>query len=113
MDYGMCCQTVTVYRKTPTGLVRREIPCCFLQWQEEAHFDRLGRQQERKFLLVQPGAEQLVFPGDRVYEGIGPTVTQADWASFLPALVRGLGEVEYAIPYDRQGCFCHTEAGRK
>ena len=64
MDYGMCCQTVTVYRKTPTEIVRLELPHCFLQWQEDVHFDRLGRQQERKFLLVQPGAEQLVFPGD-------------------------------------------------
>lgn len=113
MDYSMCCQTVTIYRKKPAGIERLELPGCFLQWQEDVHFDRLGRQQERKFLLVQPGAEQLVFPGDRVYEGIGPVVTEMDWASFLPALVSGLAEAEYATPYYRQGHFCHTEAGRK
>lgn len=113
MEYGMCCQTVTIYRKNPAGIGRLELPGCFLQWQEEVCFDRLGRRQERKFRVVQPGAEQQVFPGDRVYEGIGPVVTETDWASFLPARVRGLGEVEYAIPYYRQGRFCHTEAGRK
>ena len=32
VDYGMCTQTVTVYRKTPEGIVRMEIPGCFLQF---------------------------------------------------------------------------------
>lgn len=113
MDYAMCCQTVTVYRKTPEGIVRTELPNCFLQWQEEESYDRLGRQIQRKFLLIQPGECQQVFPGDRVLEGIGPELGQSDWSAFVPELVAGLGEVAYAKAYNWQGVFCHTEAGRR
>lgn len=112
-DYSLCCQTVTVYRSTPTGIVRTVLPECLLQWQEEERFDLTGRRRERKFLLVQPGEEQLVFAGDRVYDGIGPKANEVDWDVFVPELVAGLGQVEYAAPYAWQGVFCHTEAGRK
>ena len=111
MDYSVCCQKVTVYRKTPQGIVRFEIPDCFLQWHEEITQEQLGRQQERRFLLVQPGESQLVFPGDRVYEGVGPI--EVDWDTFIPVLVEKLGEVAYTTAYHWQGEFCHTEAGRK
>ncbi len=113
VDYSICCQTVTVYRKTRSEILRLELPGCFLQWQEEVSYGQLGRQQERKFLLVQPGECQQVFPGDRVMEGIGPEITEGDWKTFIPELVDGLGEVAYAKVYRWQGSFCHTEAGRK
>ena len=113
MTYPMCCQTVTVYRENPDGIARTELPGCYIQWQEEVSYDRMGRQVERKFLLVQPGECQQVFPGDRVMEGIGPEITPAEWHTFTPELVVGLGEVAYAKPYCWQGVFCHTEAGRK
>lgn len=113
MDYSLCNQTVTLYRKTPDGILRRELPGCFLQWKDEVSYDRLGMQRERRFLLIQPGQEQLVFPGDRVFAGIGPEIGLADWNTFLPQTVEGLGQVAYAAPYYWQGQFCHTEAGRK
>lgn len=113
LDYGMCCQTVTVYRRTPQEILRFVLPGCFLQWQQEQSFERLGQQQERKFLLIQPGKEQLVFPGDRIFEGVGPQITPEQWAAFVPERVAGLGQVVYAVPYRWQGVFCHTEAGRK
>ena len=113
VDYTLCCQTVTVYRRTRSGIFRQEIPGCFLQWQEAESFDRTGRQQERNFLLIQPGEAQLIFPGDRVFEGIGPVIAEKDWAQFLPVRVAGLGQVAYATAYRWQGVFCHTEAGRK
>jgi len=113
MDYPMCCQTVTVYRKTREGITRTELPNCYIQWQEEESYDRLGRQVQRKFLLIQPGECQQVFPGDRVLEGIGPEISNGEWHTFTPELVDGLGEVAYAKPYTWQGVFCHTEAGRK
>ena len=113
MDYSMCCQTVTVYRKTESGISRVEIPGCFLQWQEEKEYDRLGAVEKRKFLLIQPGERQLVFPGDRVLAGIGPEVSPEDWATFLPTRIPGLVETAYATAYSWQGRFCHTEAGRK
>ena len=113
MDYSVCCQTVTVYRRTEEGVSRVEIPGCFLQWQEETEYDRLGKKRERKFLLIQPGEEQLVFPGDRVFEGVGPEIGPEDWAAFLPVHVPKLGEAAYAAAYHWKGVFCHTEAGRK
>ncbi len=113
VNYSHLCQTVTVYRKTDAGIVRVEIPGCFLHWQEKAEFTQSGERKERKFLLVQPGTEQLVFPGDRVWEGDGPVVTEENWDIFIPALIPGLGEVNYAATYYWQGQFCHTEAGRK
>ena len=109
----MCCQTVTVYHKTPAGVIRTALSDCYIRWQEEVNYDRLGQQTQRKFLLIQPGERQQVFPGDRVLEGIGPEITLADWPGFIPELVEGLGEVAYATPYCWQGVFCHTEAGRK
>lgn len=113
MDYSLCAQVVTVYRKTPEGVLRLELPGCYLQWREEEGFDRLGRKKERKFLLIQPGQEQLIFPGDRVFDGVGPEITSQDWGRFIPELVENLGQVAYAAPYWWQGRFCHTEAGRK
>lgn len=113
VDYSICCQTVTVYRKTRSGILRTELPGCFLLWQEEMSYGQLGRQQERKFQLIQPGECQQVFPGDRVMEGIGPEITEAQWPTFIPELVANLEEVAYAKVYCWQGQFCHTEAGRK
>lgn len=112
-EYGMCNQTVTVYRKTKEGICRKVIHNCCLQWAEKLRYDRLGRCVNRNFLLIQPGVEQLVFPGDRVYDGVGRVVDLEDWEYFLPIAVPGLGEVAYATPYQWKGVFCHTEAGRK
>ncbi len=112
IDYTMCCQTVTVYRKTREGIFRLEIPNCFLQWEEVASVNALGQWRERKFLLVQPG-EQKVFAGDRIFDGVGPEIAPEEWDSFLPARIPGLGQAEYAKAYCWQGEICHTEAGRK
>ena len=109
----MCCQTVTVYRKTPAGVERTQLSDCYIRWLETVAYDRLGPKPERKFLLIQPGESQQVFPGDRVLEGVGPEVTLAEWPAFIPEMVTGLGEVAYAEAYAWQGKFCHTEAGRK
>lgn len=113
VEYGMCTQTVTVYRKTLEGIRRLVIPRCFLQWQDEIGFEQTGVRKERKFLLIQPGTEQVVFPGDRVLEGIGPEIPEKEWEAFLPVRINGLGEIAYATAYHWEGSFCHTEAGRK
>ena len=113
VDYGMCCQTVTVYRKKGDAIERTVVPGCFLQWKEETEDNSTGRRQERKFLLIQPGQRQMIFPGDRVLEGVGPEITLEEWAGFLPALVPNLGEAAYAEGFWWQNTFCHTEAGRR
>lgn len=112
-DYRFCTQVVTVYRKTPAGILRQEIPNVFLQMQENNGFAALGQRLKRKFLLVQPGDQQLVFAGDRIYAGVGPVVTEEQWPSFLPEQVEGLAVAEYATAYFWEGHFCHAEAGRK
>lgn len=112
VDYSMCCQTVTVYRKKADSIVRQVIDGCFLQWEDRIGFDREGFWQEGEFLLIQPGQEQLIFCGDRIFEGIGPEISLVDWESFVPSAVNGLGEVNYTRVYRWEGKFCHTEAGR-
>ena len=113
VDYRICQQTVTVYRYTEGTVLRRELRNCFLVWEEEENYSPTGKNRNRKFLLIQPGNEQLVFPGDRVHEGIGPEIAPEDWSQFIPALYPKLGEANYAVPYCWQGVFCHTEAGRR
>jgi len=113
VDYGMCCQTVTVYRKKAGEIERTVLTGCFLHWKEETEFLPTGCRQERKFLLIQPGEQQAVFPGDRVLEGVGPEITPDQWPEFLPVRVPNLGEVAYAEGYFWQDAFCHTEAGRR
>lgn len=112
-DYRFCTQVVTVYRKTQTGIHRQEISNVFLQMQENTGFSETGHRQERKFLLVQPGDQQLVFAGDRVYAGIGPVISEEQWPSFLPEQVEDLAVAEYTTAYFWEGQFCHAEAGRK
>ena len=113
LDYTMCCQPVTVYRKQGQSILRQVIHNCFLQWQDKLSFDAAGKQKDRSFLLIQPGKEQLVFPGDRIFDGIGPEITGEQWDTFLPVNVNGLVEAAYATAFRWQGSFCHTEAGRK
>ena len=111
VDYGLCRQQVTVYRMGETGLQRQVLEGCFYTYEDILTRDAAGQRLERKFLLVAPGSEQRVFPGDRILEGVGPETVA--WESFLPACVPGLSIAEYARVYSWQGTPCHTEAGRK
>ena len=113
LDYRLCDQTVTVYRKRGQEILRLVVEGCYLQRQAERSVDTLGCRVEHSFLLVMPGETQRVFPGDRIMAGIGPEIGPEDWAGFLPAAVDGLYEAEYAAPYYWDGAICHVEAGRK
>ena len=106
LDYGMCCQTVTVYRRKREGLERLVLEGCSLQMKTNGKLDEYGYQMVRPFLLIAPGDKQLVFPGDRIVEGIGPQAQS--WQQ-----TDGFLEAEYATPFTWEGVFCHTEAGRK
>ena len=111
LDYGLCCQTVTVYRMGDFGVERLVAEGCLYDYEDVITQDVPGGRLERKFLLVMPGSEQRVFPGDRIYDGVGPETV--DWARFIPASVPGLSIAEYARPCRWAGDICHTEAGRK
>lgn len=114
VDYSMCCQTVTVYRVLPSSVERRVIPNCFLQWRDYMEGEPGQLQwQERGFLLIQPGLEQMVFCQDYVYEGVGPEVSLEEWELFVLTAGSVLGKASYATACHWEGIFCHTEAGRE
>ncbi len=112
LDYSLCAQTVTAYRKEKENIRRQVLDGCYFSRREERTRQVSGVRQEQKFLLIVPGKTQAVFPGDRVLPGIGPQIAPEDWEQFIPVLVEGLVEVSWAEPKFWQGQLCHVEAGR-
>ena len=106
-------KTVTVYRLTDTGVQRQELDGCFFVWEDVLTEDEVGEHIERKFRLIVPGPEQLVFAGCRVLPGNGPQIDTQQWSAFIPAKVADLCEAAYASPKYFDGQLSHTEAGRK
>jgi len=113
LAYLLCSQTVTVYRQEAQFIHRKVEENCFFCWQEQQSADTLGRHHDKKFLLILPGENRQIRPGDRVFCGVGPAVTPEAWNRFLPVSVPELAEVAYVEPCFWNGTICHTEAGRK
>ena len=113
LDYSLCRDTVTVYRKEKEGIFRQVLENCLLTWEEQIVTDTYGTRKGVEFLLIHPGETQAVFPGDRVFAGIGPEIGPEQWGEFLPAAVAGLGQVSYVRIYRWDGRICHTEAGTR
>ena len=105
MDYSLCDQVVTRYRKEENGVSRKVFPNAFFSLEEG--FDYKERHPWRKFLLIIPGEEVSLQPGDRVLPGIGPE--EVDWEIFLPILVSGLVEVGRTRNFQFSGKILHTE----
>lgn len=106
MDYSLCHKTVTVYHRQADAVTRQVLTGVYYV-QTDCHYqESWGVQQKKKFLLIVPGQRQMVFAGDRIFEGVGDEV--ADWDSLMD-----LPEVAYATPWYWEGKICHTEAGRK
>ena len=106
LDYGLCRQTVTVYRQEAGALQRLVVKNCYYAYEE-----RLDGGFDRKCLLIMPGDCQRVFAGDRVYDGIGPE--EVDWEQFIPVQVPGLSQIAYTRPWFYGGVIQHVEAGKK
>ena len=105
MDHALCNQTVTIYRQVEGEISRQVVKNAFFSVEEGvSHHDRAPVQN---FLLIVPGPEVGVFPGDRVLPGIGPM--DIDWQAFLPAAVPGLVEVGRTRHYRINGKISHTE----
>ena len=111
VDYSLCNRTVTVYRNTNGSLQRLVVEGCHYVWEDVTVTDVAGTRFERRFLLIMPGSCQRVFPGDRIYDGIGPE--EVNWREFIPVKVAGLSETAYVRPRWWGGEICHVEAGRK
>lgn len=113
LDYSLCDQTVTVYRKDRNTITRRLIDGCYFAWEEAQTEDEYGIRRETKCRLILPGDNNQVRIGDRVYAGVGPSVNLQSWSTFLPVTVSGLAEINYVSPCYWEGEICHIEAGRK
>jgi len=108
MEYPLCDQVVTVYRRRADTVLRQVLEGCYLDVQVTAvpGDDR----QQRKFLLVVPGSVQRVFPGDRLVPGEGPQVTAGDWDRFLPVFQEDMLIVGTVKRFYWNGELCHVEA---
>ena len=113
LDYSLCNQTITIYRKEKNIITQKEISGCYYAWEEVQSEDEFGIRRETKCILILPGGESPIYIGDKVYPGIGPSVRHSDWNNFLPVTVPGLAVINYVTPCYWEGEICHLEAGRK
>lgn len=112
VDYRLCDQVVTVYRRQGDSVLRRVFFKAFLDQRRSRDLNRKGGTESNAFLLVIPGDEQSVFIGDKVLPGEGPEIQGAqEWAAFIPANVPDLVVVSHAGVKRWQGRIVHTEAG--
>lgn len=112
IDYRLCVQTVTVYRKEGDKYIRKVHDKAFLDRKKTQTVDKTGSKEANSFLLIIPGTEQAVFPGDKVFDGIGPEIFDREtWAAFIPAKDPNVVVVSYADPKKWAGQIVHTEAG--
>lgn len=110
MDYSLCDETVTLYRKEGERILRQVVENVRLIRQTATLTESCGKSKEKKFLLIIPGNCPLR-TGDRVFAGIGPEVT--DWAHFVPAMVEELFEISFVKPCFWDGELIHWEAGNR
>lgn len=110
MDYSLCDELVTIYRKTDQGILRRVVEHARLIRQTATPTERYGKSRSKKFLLIIPEDFPLL-PGDRVFAGIGPET--ADWENFVPAAVDALYEISFVKPCYWDGELIHWEAGNR
>ena len=117
IDYSMCNQMVTVYRKVEkegsVSYLCTVYKKAFLDFQKTVSVDKLGATEATSFLLVIPGSEQAVYPGDKVILGAGQEIPSGDfWVKeFIPSKVNGLVVVKYVDLKYWNGQIVHTEAG--
>ena len=103
MEYPLCNQTVTVYRREGEKIHRYEYTDCHLQRKTVLVRDDFGTFLKWEFLLIVPGDRQ-VMAGNRVVAGFGRIYQQ--WEDLRDAM-----EVAYAKPYILDGRIVHWEAG--
>lgn len=109
LDYSLCDQTVTVYRREKDGSVTRTVhPRAFLDIKKVRNVEKTGSGDAMSFLLVVPG-DADIREGDKVIHGEGPE--EVEWASLIPSKVRGLCVVRWVDPKFWEDGIAHIEAG--
>ena len=111
LDYSLCDQTVTFYRKSGAEILRKVADNCHLSRKYRETLEPYGKSMEKKFLLIIPAGTLTPMAGDRIYAGIGPE--EVDWERFLPALLPEVYEISYVNPCCWDGELVHWEAGHK
>ena len=111
LDYSLCHQTVTVYRKTGGDVSRKVIANACLSAKVSTPNEPYGKSKEKTFLLIIPGDDFLLQTGDRIFDGTGPETV--DWQAFVPAAVPELYEAAYVKPCRWEGEITHWEAGNR
>lgn len=114
MDYGLCKQTVTLYRWDGKDRITRRVieKGAFLDFRKVQSINKTGSAEVNGFLLVIPCEENPAAVGDKVFHGVGPELsTAAEWREFIPAKVPGLAVVRYVDPKYWKGRLVHVEAG--
>ena len=111
LNYSLCRQTVTVYQKRENAVSRILAENSYFSSAVSASAESYGKSRSKKFLLIIPGAEISLQPGDRIFAGIGPEEVQ--WQTFVPATVPELYEVSFAKPCYWEGELTHWEAGNR
>ena len=111
LNYGLCQQTVTVYQKKGEEILRTVVQTCYFSSSISTPRESYGKSRSKKFLLIIPGEEISLRPGDRIFAGIGPE--NVEWQAFLPATVPELYEVSFAKPCYWEGNLTHWEAGNR
>lgn len=111
LDYSLCNQTVTFYRKTGEQIRREVAGNCHLSCKYREATESYGKSLEKKFQLIIPAGGFAPQCGDRVYAGIGPE--EVTWETFLPALIPALYEVSFVSPCYWEGELAHWEAGHR
>ncbi len=112
VDYRLCNQTVTVYRRDGDTYTRRVFSNAFFDFKKNENVDKAGSSETNSFLLIIPCAEQVVFNGDKVLLGVGGDIANREaWAALVPAKVNGLAVVKYVDMKYWNGQAVHLEAG--
>ena len=105
MDYPLCNQTVTIYRKVGEEVHRYVYTDCHFQKKAVVVRDHFGTFLKWQFLLIVPGDRQVMV-GDRVVSGLGKN--KMPWQELQSSPTVG-----YAKPYMLDGRIVHWEAGSK
>ena len=111
LDYSLCDQTVTFYRKSGDEIIRKVAENCHLSCKYREATEPYGKSLEKKFRLIIPAGTVQPQPGDRIYDGIGPE--KVDWEQFIPALVPALYEISFVSACRWEGEVVHWEAGHQ
>ena len=111
LDYSLCDQTVTVYRKADGEIGRTVIENAYLSAKVSMPNESYGKSKEKTFLLIIPGGDFPLQTGDRIFDGTGPETV--DWQAFVPAAVPALYEAAYVKPCRWEGEITHWEAGNR